>query len=129
MTRTAMPRTPTPRTRLLAAALALSAAAMALPAAAHHGWGSYDADKVLTLTGTVQQMAFANPHAMLNLQADGKVWHVVLAPPGRMTARGLPDGTIKAGQTVTVVGYPSKAEPAEMRAERIKAGDQTVELR
>ena len=117
-----------PHARKLAIAALLSGT-LALPAAAHHGWGSYDADKTLTLTGTVQQFAFQNPHAMLNLQAEGKVWHVVLAPPGRMSARGLSDGTIKPGQTVTVVGYPSKSEPGEMRAERIKAGDQTVELR
>lgn len=114
---------------LVAVSIAAVAAAMALPALAHHGWGGYDSDKTLTLTGTVEQFAFSNPHAMLNLQADGKVWHVVLAPPGRMTARGLPDGTIKPGQTVTVVGYAHKSEPAELRAERIAADGKTVELR
>ena len=115
---------------LLAVLLAIGAAGVAaLPAVAHHGWGGYDADRVLTLTGTVQRLAYQNPHAMLNLQADGKVWQVVLAPPGRMTARGLPDGTVRAGQTVTVVGYPSKSDPAELRAERITVGDRKVELR
>lgn len=108
---------------------ALFSASFALPAAAHHGWGGYDSGQVLTLTGTVQQIASDNPHAMLNLQADGKVWHVVLAPPSRMNARGLPADTIKAGQTVTVVGYPAKADPTEMRAERITAADKTIELR
>lgn len=121
------------RSRALATAGAAASfvvtAAVALPALAHHGWGGYDAGKTLTLSGTVEQFAFNNPHAMLNLQSDGKMWHVVLAPPGRMTARGLPDGTIKSGQTVTVVGYPSKSDPAELRAERITVGDQTVELR
>lgn len=118
---------PSARTGLLVALTA--SAAFALPAAAHHGWGGYDADKTLTLTGTVEQLAFRNPHAMLNLQVDGTLWHVVLAPPGRMTARGLPDGAIKAGQSVTVVGYPSKSDPAELRAERLTSGGQTVELR
>jgi hypothetical protein len=113
----------------VAASFAAATAAVALPALAHHGWGGYDSEKTLTLTGTVEQFAFSNPHAMLNLQSDGKLWHVVLAPPGRMTARGLPDGTIKPGQTVTVVGYAHKSEPAELRAERITAGGQTVELR
>ncbi|MBY6264401.1 hypothetical protein EI613_21135 [Azospirillum sp. 412522] len=105
------------------------AATVALPALAHHGWGGYDAGRTLTLTGAVEQFAFSNPHTMLNLRSDGKLWHVVLAPPGRMAARGLPDGTIKSGQTVTVVGYPSKSDPAELRAERIAVGGQTVELR
>lgn len=119
-----------PNARKLATAALLSVAPVtAFPAFAHHGWGGYDSGKVLTLTGTIQQFAFENPHAMLNLQADGKVWHVILAPPGRMTARGLPAGTIKPGQTVTVIGYPAKSDPAEMRAERIMSGSQTVELR
>lgn len=126
-------RLPSTRSRALVAAGAAAgfavAATIALPALAHHGWGGYDAGKTLTLTGTVEQFAFSNPHAMLNLGSDGKLWHVVLAPPGRMTARGLPDGTIKPGQTVTVVGYPSKSDPAELRAERITVGGQTVELR
>lgn len=121
-----MPARPLALSALLSASFALPAA---LPAAAHHGWGGYDSGQVLTLTGTVRQFAFDNPHAMLNLQADGKVWHVVLAPPGRMTARGLPTGSITPGQTVTVVGYPAKSDPAELRAERITAADKTVELR
>ncbi|QCO16555.1 hypothetical protein D3869_14625 (plasmid) [Azospirillum brasilense] len=108
---------------------ALLSASLAWPAAAHHGWGGYESDKEMTLTGTVQQIAFNNPHAMLNLQADGKVWHVVLAPPSRMSTRGLPADSIKPGQTVTVVGYPAKSDPAELRAERITTADKTIELR
>ncbi|MBP2290861.1 DUF6152 family protein [Azospirillum rugosum] len=119
-----------PRARALAPLALLPAAVLAAgPAAAHHGWGGYDSGQLLTLTGTVRQAAAQNPHAMLNLEADGKVWHVVLAPPGRMSTRGLPADTIKVGQSVTVVGYPAKADPAEMRAERITAGDRTIELR
>ncbi|MBP2299210.1 DUF6152 family protein [Azospirillum picis] len=116
--------------RLAAATLAAVAVlAPAVPVLAHHGWGGYDTEKTLTLTGTVDQFAFRNPHAMLNLQSDGKLWHVVLAPPARMTARGLPEGSVQAGQTVTVVGYASKSDPTELRAERITAGGKTVELR
>ena len=33
------------------------------------------------------------------------------------------------GTTVTVVGYPHRSEPDEMRAERITIQGQTVELR
>lgn len=117
------------RIRALVAAACAATAMVAVPALAHHGWGGYESGKTLTLTGTVEQLAFRNPHAMLNLRSDGTLWHVVLAPPGRMTARGLPDGAIKVGQTVTVVGYAAKSDPAELRAERITADGQTVELR
>jgi len=52
-------------------------------------------------------------------------WHL----PSRMTSRGLPPDAIKKGATVTVVGYPNRRKPDEMRAERIIAGGKTVELR
>jgi hypothetical protein len=54
---------------------------------------------------------------------------VTLAPPFRMQNRGLPAEALKVGTTVTVVGYPNRTDPAEMRAERIAVENQTVELR
>ncbi len=101
-------------------------------AVAHHGWSGYDASKLVTLSGKVQEASFEFPHAMVMLQLeskDGKLWHIVLAPPSRMSARGLPAGSIKAGDEVTVEGYPHRAEPQEFRAERIRVKGQSVELR
>lgn len=108
------------------------ALALAAPAAGHHGWGGYDSTKVLTLTGVIENMGYENPHGDLKLkvaQPDAKVWTVTLAPPYRMQSRGLPAGDIKTGTTVTVVGYPNKTDPNEMRAERITVNGKTVELR
>lgn len=121
------------RVPLAASALALSfLAASSLPfapaASAHHGWSGYDT-KLETLTGTVQEVAFGNPHAMITLKAGEKSWHVVLAPPFRMSARGLPEGTLKTGQTVTVEGYSSRSDGSELRAERISLDGKPVELR
>ena len=99
------------------------------PAGAHHGWGSYDASKVLTLDGVVTEVRTENPHAELRLDASGKVWLVTLSPPSRMANRGKPIGNIKVGDRVIVVGYPSKNNPDEMRAERITHDGVTVELR
>jgi len=99
------------------------------PAGAHHGWSGYDASRLVTLTGTVQSATFDFPHAMLMLQADGKVWEVVLAPPSRMERRGLPAGSIEAGQEVTVEGYLHRTDETEFRAERIQVNGSAVELR
>ena len=110
-------------------ALAVSVLASAGVANAHHGWGSYDAAQVLTLTGKIQEMTYANPHGVLKLEAPGKVWVVILAPPFRMQNRSLPAEVLKVGTTVTIVGYPSRTDPAEMRAERITVNGQTTELR
>jgi Family of unknown function (DUF6152) len=99
------------------------------PATAHHGWGGYDVTKLVTLTGTVQEFAYQNPHANARVEADGKTWLVVLAPPFRMQSRGLPQEAIKPGDAVTLEGYVSKSDPQELRAERIHAGGKVTELR
>ena len=69
------------------------------------------------------------PRGHIRLETPGKTWHVVLAPPSRMEARGLPPADLKKGATVSVVGYPNREKPEEMRAERITAAGKTVELR
>lgn len=111
------------------AGLALSGAAAIGPAWAHHGWGSYDATKTLTLDGVVEKIDPDNPHGELMLKADGKVWQVILSPPARMANRGKPIADIKVGDRVVAVGYPSKVHENEMRAERITHNGVTVELR
>lgn len=103
--------------------------AAALPAAAHHGWSEYDSTRPTTLTGKVVASGYEHPHGHVRLETPGKTWHVVLAPPSRMEARGLPPADIGVGKTVTVAGYPNREKAGELRAERITANGKTVELR
>lgn len=98
-------------------------------AAAHHGWSSYDATKVLTIRGTLANVSWGNPHGSAKTRYQGKMWDVVLAPVARMEARGLTQAMIAPGQTITIVGYPRSDGTAEMRIERVIVGDKTVELR
>jgi hypothetical protein len=111
---------------LLAVALVVSLAA---PVAAHHGWSGYDSSKKMTLTGTIREAGYEHPHGFIKLDAGSKVWLVVLAPPSRMENRGLPRATLQPGTGATVVGYPNRTDPGELRAERITIGGKTTELR
>ena len=61
--------------RLLAAALLL-ARRCAAAAFAHHGWGSYDAAKPLTVEAVIEDVEFGNPHGMLMVSHDGRKWEV-----------------------------------------------------
>ena len=108
---------------------ALAILALATPAHAHHGWSGYDAGKETTLTGTIREAGYEHPHGYVRLEAGGKVWVVVLAPPTRMENRGLPRTALTPGATATVVGYPSRTDPGELRAERITVAGKTTELR
>jgi len=116
---------PMVRTALLVALLT----ALSVPLAAHHGWTGYDERNPLTLTGTEKSSKYANPHGLVELDVNGKVWHVVLAPTSRMQDRGLTREMLKAGTKATVVGYVNRQTKTELRAERITIGDKTTELR
>jgi len=113
------------RARLLVAVAALAA----WPVLAHHGWSEYDSTSTLTLTGTIEQAGYEHPHGFVHLTVDGKAWVAVLAPPSRMENRGLPRAELVPGKRVTLVGYPNRNKPGEMRAERITVDGRTVELR
>jgi hypothetical protein len=87
---------------------------LALPAAvlAHHGWSGYE-----------------HPHGFVRLDAEGKKWLVVLAPPPRMERNGLPREQLKPGTKATVLGYQNRSDDGEMRAEHITIGNKTTQLR
>jgi hypothetical protein len=109
----------------LVAALAL----LAGPAVAHHGWGSYDAAKPVTVSGPILTSKFENPHVTLTVRGSDKAWTVTLAPTSRMITRGALAEMVAVGKTISAVGYPSTAQPNEMRAERITVDGKTVEMR
>lgn len=105
------------------------AALLSTAALAHHGWGSYDAQRKFSISAPVGEVAWSNPHAHLMLTHEGAVWEATLAPISRMELRGLTQDMLKPGTPVVVEGYPSTAKEHEMRAERITVGGKTVELR
>ena len=96
---------------------------------AHHGWSEYDANRRATLTGTVRELHFGNPHVTLLLETPDKVWNVMLASPARLKSRGVTEGMLATGKEITVEGLPHKTKQDEFRAERMTVGGMTVELR
>jgi Family of unknown function (DUF6152) len=128
--RSTMPQT-TIRGTMTGASLMAMLTLLAGTAWAHHGWTGYG-EKEQTVTGTIRESSYENPHGSVRLQADGpdaKTWLVVLAPTGRMTDRGLTRDALKVGTKATVVGYAHRDTRDEMRAERITIAGKTTELR
>jgi hypothetical protein len=107
----------------------LAALAIPMAAAAHHGWSSYDTDRVLRLEGRFTAVSWSNPHGTATMTWRGRPWRIVLAPIARMEARGLRRTMIAPGKRVGLVGYPRRDGTREMRIERITAEGKTVELR
>jgi hypothetical protein len=113
--------------KIMTAATVLAFAAGA--AFAHHGWGSYDAAKPVTVAGAIITSKYENPHALVTVRSEGKVWTVTLAPTSRMSSRGASEKVVAVGKSISAYGYPSTATPDEMRAERITVDGKTYEMR
>ena len=114
-----------PSTRLSLATFAGVAlvAALAVPAHAHHGWGG-NATEESELTGTVEMLSVAGPHATMRINVDGQVWDITLGPPARTQRAGLQSDSIPIGSTVTLTGHRNKtADRFEMKTEQVAWGD------
>jgi hypothetical protein len=82
---------------------------------AHHGTAiSYDASKVITVSGTVTEFVWANPHGQLHWDVKDEKGNVVnwggeLHSIGLMTRAGWNKNIVHVGDEVTVSGHPSRA--------------------
>jgi hypothetical protein len=93
---------------------ALVAAAFTAPAVAHHSFAMFDAEKTVTLQGTVKEFEWVNPHSwlrvMVNDEKTGKpvLWAIELSSPGRLVTMGMRSDSVKAGDAVSVTIHPMK---------------------
>ena len=96
----------------LASALALGAGSLAAGGAqAHHSFAMFDQTKKVTVTGTVRQFQWTNPHSYIQLiakDASGKdvEWSMEMGAPMYLYARGWRPTTIKPGMTISIVINP-----------------------
>ena len=80
---------------------------------AHHSFGMFDADKNVTLSGTVREFQFTNPHCWIQLlvhDAAGSVveWSIEMSAPSHLVTVGWTKNTVKPGDKITVVIHPLK---------------------
>jgi Family of unknown function (DUF6152) len=100
--------------RIIAAIVA--AATITGTAFAHHGWESYDAAKQQKVTGTIAELKWEQPHAVLWVNSGGKKLEVWLSPLQRMVDRGLVKDALSTGKSVTVDAQPHTKNVNEWKA-------------
>src|SRR5262245_41137508 len=104
--------------RVLSGAAVLCASlSLSVPVDAHHAFAAeFDANKPLTITGTVVRLEWTNPHARLVVEAkdpSGKTvtWDFEMGPPNGLMRQGWSRTSLKQGQEVTIEGFHSKTQP------------------
>jgi hypothetical protein len=106
--------------------------AAAATASAHHSFAVYfDDQKVISVTGTVTDFRFTNPHAIISFTvktAKGQVepWRAETNAVTLLRRRGWTKESLTIGETITVEGWPSRDGAHYMRMRTVKRADGTV---
>ncbi len=107
----------------------LAALTAAIPAAAHHSFSAeYGRDRPITLTGTVTELQWTNPHARLYIDAPndaGEIisWDLELGPPNGLMRMGWRRDSLVPGMVVTVEGFRHKTADDIANARTVKLAD------
>ena len=85
--------------------------AVATPALAHHSFAMFDADKKMTLEGTIKEFQWTNPHSWIlmnvpNAQGQQEQWANELGAPGGLARQGWVPKTLTPGMKVKTVIHP-----------------------
>ena len=98
------------RRRSLLAVAALILALRLAPARAHHSFAQFDMTRNITLTGTVRDFQWTNPHTWVWLiVSDSKgtrIWGLEGGAVGEMERQGWTREIIKRGEKITVEIHP-----------------------
>jgi len=93
--------------------VAVTLCAFAAPALAHHSSAMFDADKTVTMNGTVKEFEWTNPHSWLRVMIDdssGKSlqWAIEMGSPAQQARVGWKPDSVKPGDKVSVTIHPLK---------------------
>jgi hypothetical protein len=84
-------------------AVVLALALLASPVAAHHSFAMFDQKQIMTLEGTVTEFQWTNPHAFIELDAEGgRHWSIELNSPNNLKRQGWSRAALKPGDKVTL---------------------------
>ena len=99
----------------LAASVALIAAFLMVgaPLRAHHGNSAYDEEHWITLTGTVTEFVWSNPHCEIFMDVKNDKgatvnWSIESQSPGILRRNSWTRTSVKPGDQITITLAPAK---------------------
>jgi hypothetical protein len=108
--------------------LAVAFLFLSAPLLAHHGTSEYDNSKNISLHGTVKELQYVNPHALIiftvkDENGQPQEWQAELQSPNLLSRRGWSRSTLKPGDDVIVTGHPVKNGAHAMAAHKVTFAD------
>jgi Family of unknown function (DUF6152) len=88
--------------------------AFVIQAQAHHSFAMFDHDKAITVSGTLKEFEFTNPHCWLHVSVvdptTGRTldWAFEMGSVGQIAAQGWKADTVKLGDKITIEAHPMK---------------------
>ena len=98
--------------RIALAAAATASLLAAGPSQAHHSSAMFDKTRTVTLTGTVSQFQWTNPHSWIQVVVeDGGMpveWSIEMGAPVELFRIGWRPATLKPGDKIVLIGNPMR---------------------
>ena len=100
---------------------------------AHHGNTSYSTTEPYTVSGTVVEFQFLNPHCIVVLETkDGsgatQKWQGEFSNPGVLSRRGWNAASLEAGEKLTITGHPAWKGVLAIHVTRIVSASGALKL-
>jgi hypothetical protein len=86
---------------------------LAVPAVAHHSFAMFDREKVVTMSGTVKEYEWTNPHVWIHVTAPDekgtpREWGFELQAIAQDYAAGWRADSVKPGDKISIEYHPLK---------------------
>jgi hypothetical protein len=100
---------------------------------AHHGQAGYNTTETVTVSGSVSEFQFVNPHSIVNLdvkddKGQTQTWQGELTSPNHLIRAGWTATTLKPGDMVTMAGFRAKSGANSMWITKISVNGEDLKM-
>ena len=95
-------------------------------ASAHHSFAMFDAEKSVTIEGTVKEFQWTNPHSWILVVVNGDQYAIEMGAPGGLARQGWVPKTLTAGMQISLCMHPLKDGSHGGQFVGVKLSDNTV---
>ncbi len=104
-------------------------ATLLVQADAHHSFTMFDHEKLITISGTLKEFEWSNPHCWLHIvvadTATGRnlEWAFEMGSITQIAEQGWKADSVKPGDKITVIGHPLKDGSRGAQYRHVSLGD------